>query len=141
MERIYDAKDCIIGRVAVKAAKAALLGDTVSVINCEKAVISGKRESVFADIDSHFRRVGQPTKGPFMQHNSDRFVRRIITRMLPRSTARGREAMARVLCYTGVPKAFEGKTVEHVPGADKGKLPNYYYVTVQEICKRVGGKR
>jgi large subunit ribosomal protein L13 len=140
MERVIDAADCIVGRVASYAAKRSLLGDSVAVINCDKAVISGKRVSILEHAGTRFHRVGRPTKGPFMQHNSDRFFRRVITRMLPREKTRGREAVKRVMCYVGVPKQFEGKG-EQVPGSHKDKLPSYDYLTVAQICAFFGGKR
>ncbi len=139
--RIFDAKDCIVGRVAVKAAKAALMGEEVAVVNCDTAVLSGMRLAILKDALHKLHLGSNPNKGPFFQRNSDRYFRRIITRMLPRTTARGREAVTRVLCYTGVPKVFEGKKLEKVPGSDKSKLPHYNYVTVKELCKQLGGKK
>ena len=83
-ERYIDAAESIVGRVAVIAAKAALLGDKVHVVNCEKAVVSGRREAVLADADYHRSRPGRPSKGPFIIRTTDRYVRRMISRMLPR---------------------------------------------------------
>jgi large subunit ribosomal protein L13 len=140
-ERFFDAEGCIVGRVAAAAAKAALLGDKVAVLNCEKAVISGTREAILADMQYHFSRTGRPTKGPFMQRVSDRFVRRIITRMLPRSKSRGREAVSRVLCYTGVPAEFKAKKLERVAGSESSKLPNQRFMTIGAITKHLGGSR
>jgi len=138
MERIIDAADCIVGRVAAQAAKSALMGDTIHILNCEKAIVSGNKVSVFARSDQAFKRTGQPTKGPFMQRRCDRYVRRIVTRMLPRARARGQDAERRVLCYIGVPKAFEGKKVESIEGSHKSKLPSYRFVTIAQICARGG---
>lgn len=140
-ERYFDAADCIVGRVAASVAKAALLGDKVFVLNCEKAVISGSRDGVLDDAYANWSRPGRPTKGPFVHRTTDKYVRRIITRMLPRSRSRGREAAHRVLCYTGVPDAFKDKTLEKAQGSAASKLPTYKYVTIAEVCKALGGKR
>jgi large subunit ribosomal protein L13 len=140
-ERFIDAEGCIVGRVASAAAKAALLGDKVAVLNCEKAVISGSREGILEDMKYHFSRTGRPTKGPFMQRVSDRFVRRIITRMLPRSKSRGREAVSRVLCYTGIPAQFKDKKLEKVAGSEQSKLPSQRFMTISQITKHLGGSR
>lgn len=140
-DRFFDAAECIVGRVATKAAKAALLGDNVFVLNCEKAVISGRRDAVLDDARENVSRPGRPSKGPFFDRTTDKYVRRIITRMLPRSKSRGREAVHRVLCYTGLPDAFKDKKLEKVEGAHFSKLPTYKYVTIAEVCKTLGGKR
>jgi ribosomal protein uL13 len=140
-ERFIDAEGCIVGRVAAAAAKAALLGDKVAVLNCEKSVVSGKREAILEEMKYDFSRTGRPTKGPFMQRVSDRFVRRIITRMLPRSKTRGREAVSRVLCYTGIPAEFKDKKMEKVKGSEASKLPSPRFMTVLQITKHLGGSR
>ena len=43
---LLDAKNQILGRLASFVAKKALSGDTVIVLNAEKAVISGKEKEV-----------------------------------------------------------------------------------------------
>ena len=140
-DKYLDAEDCIVGRVATVAAKSALLGHNVHVLNCEKAVISGSRTGVLADADENRGRPGRPSKGPFIIRNTDRYVRRIISRMLPRDTTRGREAERRVLCYTGVPEEFKDKKHEKVEGSHVSKLPTYKYITIAEVCKHLGAKR
>jgi len=140
-ERYIDAAESIVGRVAVIAAKAALLGDKVHVVNCEKAVVSGRREAVLADADYHRSRPGRPSKGPFIIRTTDRYVRRMISRMLPRENLRGRDAVHRVLCYTGLPAEFKDKKLEKVPGSHLSKLPTYKFITIAEICEHLGGKR
>ena len=44
---IIDASDMILGRLATYVAKKALLGEKVDIVNCEKAVITGNKKSVF----------------------------------------------------------------------------------------------
>ena len=141
MEHYIDAADSIIGRVATVAAKAALLGDTVKVLNCEKAVVSGSRKNVLADAHTKAERIGQPTQGPHVPRVVDRYVRRIITRMLPREKKRGRDAVKRVLCYTGIPEEFKDKKLRTVAEAHLTKLPTFNYVTIAETCANSGGRR
>jgi ribosomal protein L13 len=45
---IVDATQQIVGRLASKVAKASLMGHTIHVVNCEKAIISGKKEVTFS---------------------------------------------------------------------------------------------
>ena len=44
---IIDASDMILGRLATYVAKKALLGEKVDIVNCEKAVITGNKKSIF----------------------------------------------------------------------------------------------
>ena len=43
--KIYNGEGMILGRLAAIAAKEALLGEEVKVVNCEKVIISGKRSN------------------------------------------------------------------------------------------------
>src|SRR4030042_3500372 len=99
---VIDASNLILGRMANFAAKQALLGNEVKIINCEKAVISGKRENVFDEFLNRRER-GTPRKGPFIHRMPDKIVRRTIRGMLPWKKSRGKEAYRRVMCYYGIP--------------------------------------
>lgn len=134
---IIDANNTILGRLATVAAKHALLGEEVSIINAEKAIVSGEKQEVLARWRAKYAR-GTPTTGPFILRMPDRLVRRVIRGMLPYKTPRGREAYAKVKCYAGVPKQFEGKETTTVD-ANKSKLPNTKFVTVLDISKNLGG--
>lgn len=136
---IIDAKDQIAGRIAVVAAKQALLGEDVAIINSESAVVSGRREMVFAKY-KRLRDMGVPRKGPFLPRMPDRLLRRMIRGMLPMPNARGRIAYAKILCHIGVPSEFHGKPTLVVPGANASKLPTLHKVTVGEICKHMGAE-
>jgi large subunit ribosomal protein L13 len=137
---IIDANDLIIGRLATFAAKKALLGEKIDIINCEKAVISGRKEDVLHKYWYRARDMGGPRKGPFIIRLPDRLVRRIVRGMLPMSKARGREAYKHVMCYIGVPEEFKGKPTEKVAGADAKKLTTLKTVSLGQICKYMGGK-
>ena len=54
---------------------------------------------------------------------------------------KGKEAFKRIMCYNGIPEQFEGKQLEKIPGAEINKVPNLNYVTIQEICKKLGVKQ
>jgi large subunit ribosomal protein L13 len=137
---IIDATNMIAGRIASFAAKQALLGEKVDIINCEKAVISGRKEDVLHKYWYRGRDMGGPVKGPFLSRMPDRFVRRIVRGMIPLDRTRGKEAYKRVMCYIGVPEEFKGKAVEKIKGADAKKLTTLKTVSVSEICKHMGGR-
>ncbi len=135
---ILDAENSVLGRMAAAAAKQALLGEEVRIINCEKAVITGDKASV---IKAYMKLldIGQPQQGPYVQRRPDLFVRRAIRGMLPRRQIRGREALSRVKCYIGVPPGISEK-VSVLKGM-KTLKPKKAILTVGELCVHLGDTR
>ncbi|HHE36811.1 MAG TPA: 50S ribosomal protein L13 [Candidatus Woesearchaeota archaeon] len=136
---LIDATNTVVGRLASFAAKKALLGEQVNIINCEKAIISGSKKEVFARYQQKRDR-GGPRKGPFIHRMPDRFVRRIIRGMLPMDKPRGKQAFKRVMCYIGVPEEFKGEAAETLPEFNADKLLTLKKVSVGEVCKSLGAK-
>ena len=135
--KIIDAKDLIVGRIATKIAKSALLGEEVTVLNCEQAVITGTKVNIVEKYKRK-REMGTPSKGPFFPRTSDRIVKRIIRGMIPHKQSKGREALKRVKCYKGVPKAFEGIETITIDEANVKKLQNFRYEKVEVIARILG---
>lgn len=133
---VIDATNLILGRFATFAAKQALLGEEVRVINAEKAVISGTKAKTIEDAKVRRNR-GTPAKGPFIPRVADRYVRRTIRGMLPHRQAKGAEAYKRVLCYVGVPEEFKDVTPTKVQQAEANKLPNLKFTTVGEVIRNL----
>ena len=61
---IIDATNLILGRIATFAAKQALLGEQIVVLNCEKAIITGERKMVINAFLQKIHR-GVPLQGPY----------------------------------------------------------------------------
>jgi large subunit ribosomal protein L13 len=135
---IIDAKGLIVGRLASKAAKLALLGEDIDIVNCDLAIVSGTKQNVFALYIQ--KRERGTFKGPFLHRSPDRIVRRTIRGMLPYKQPKGREAFERIMCHVGIPAEFAGKKMETVKGAEVTKLPSNQHVTIREICRKLGGK-
>ena len=138
---VIDATNTIAGRIASTAAKQALLGKTVSIINAEKAVITGSKENVIARYQHLRKETGQPMKGPYIPRMSDRFLRRMIRGMLPHKQARGREAFARIKCYLGVPDEFKNNKLLRIENAAGDKVWSLKQTTVQAVVRALGGKQ
>ena len=136
---IIDITNSVLGRVATVVAKKALLGETVHIVNCENAIITGSKARLMADFKQKRER-GIPLKGPYYPKQSDRIVKRAIRGMLPYKKTKGREAFERVKCYTGVPEKFENQKLEKIEGTDRSKLPNLKYMYIKDIAKQLGGK-
>ncbi len=135
---IIDADNSVLGRLAAAAAKQALLGEEIKIVNCEKAVITGDKKSVIKGY-MELLEIGQPQQGPFVQRRPDMFVRRAIRGMLPRRQIRGREALSRVKCYIGVPSGVSEKGV--VLKGMKSIKSRKSNLTVGELCLHLGDTR
>src|SRR3989339_851129 len=100
---IIDGTDLIVGRVATFAAKQALLGETIRIVNCEKMYMTGPKDFLKKEVMRR-RNQGTWSKGPFYFRQADRFVRRIVRGMLPHKTVRGKTAYGKVICFIGMPE-------------------------------------
>ncbi len=138
---IIDATNLIVGRMATRAAKLALLGEKIDIVNCEKAVITGSRRNVIEKYKRKRDLGHSPFKGPYFTRSADRFVKRVIRGMLPYKKERGSKALKRIKCHIGVPSEFENeKMIATIKEANVSKLPNLKYVTIGEISKEIGAK-
>lgn len=134
---IIDASDLIVGRLGTFVAKKALLGEDITIINCEEAVISGNKKQVLSQ--NLKKRKRGTYKGPIVSRRPDFFVRRMIRGMLPYKKEKGALAYKRIKCYVGSDNVKD-KKIETVPNAHKNKLVNIKSVKVKDICKLTGGK-
>lgn len=137
---IINAKELIVGRLASYAAKQALLGETIAVVNCEHAVITGTKKQILNEFHRK-RKMGTWATGPFYHRQPDRLVRRIIRGMLPYKQEKGKSAFKRIMCYLGVPEKFSNEKIESLENAHISKIPNLKYVSIQEIARYLGAKR
>lgn len=136
---IVDATDLVLGRMATRVAKAALLGEKVDVVNCEKVIITGSRRPI---IERYFakRNRGEPNRGPYQYRMPDRFVRRAIRGMIPYKKEKGKKAFKGIMCHIGVPDKFKDQKMETFEEANIKKLKNTKYITVLEISRELGAK-
>jgi large subunit ribosomal protein L13 len=138
--KVYDGEGMILGRLASLAAKQALLGEEVRIINSEKILISGDKYLTAERAKEQIDRKGYPLHTNLRTRLPERFVRRVIRGMLPWKSPRGREAFKHVLCYRGAPEEFKGQAVK-VDKESGSKLPNLKYTTVEYVCLSLGVKK
>ncbi|NTV23030.1 MAG: 50S ribosomal protein L13 [Nanoarchaeota archaeon] len=136
---VIDATNLIIGRLATYAAKQALIGETVRIVNSEKAVVAGKKENVF---EEYLHRLERTTirNGPYTHRMPERLLKRTIRGMIPRKKASGMAAYKRIMCYRGVPDEFKDKKPITIESANVSKLPNHKVVDLLTLSKRLGAK-
>ncbi len=130
---IIDAKNLIVGRLATKVAKLALLGEEISVLNCNEAVLSGKKEEILKRYQRK-RSMGTPTKGPIHHRVPEKMLKRIIRGMLPYKRPRGSVAFKKIKCYNTTPEKFQGKESMTLKEANVKKLPNLKFMTLKKLC-------
>lgn len=133
---VIDAKGLILGRMASVVAKRLLQGETITIVNAEMAVISGKRLSTVGKAKT-FLEVGHPKKGPYHPKRPDRIVYRTIRGMLPRKKPKGQQAYKRLKVFLNVPQQLKDKEAQIIPEANAEKL-KCSYVTVGELAKEIG---
>jgi len=136
---IINAEDTILGRLATYAAKQALLGEKVFVINCEKAIITGSRKDILNDFAERIAR-GNPFKGPYFPRRSDMIVRRTVRGMLPRRKSKGRIAYKNVVCYLGMPESLKNEKIISLENANINRLRTLKYLYLKEISRVIGGR-
>ncbi len=141
MAHVIDAERQVLGRIASAAAKKALLGEDVVIVNADKAYVSGSMKAVFAQ-NLHkltIKNKGNFNKGPYHAKRPDLYVRRAVRGMLPWKRTRGREAYKRVRAYIGVPEVIMKEMALTMPAKSEPPKKLRRKVTVAEICKFIGG--
>lgn len=130
---IIDATNSVVGRLATFAAKQALYGKKVIIVNCEKAKIIGDPKIIIEDFLAR-RRLGKGAqKGPIISRKPAQILKRAIRGMLERKRTRGREAFKRIKCYEGVPLEYENKEKISIETKEAIK-----FLTLEELSKQLG---
>ncbi|MDO8460527.1 MAG: 50S ribosomal protein L13 [Nanoarchaeota archaeon] len=104
---VIDATDGILGRVASYAAKQALRGKEVAIVNCKHAVLTGRKRSIIEEYQEARLRGGSSMKGPFFPKQPQKIMKRTIRGMLPYKKERGDAAMKSIMCYDALPAEYE----------------------------------
>jgi ribosomal protein uL13 len=141
--KIIDATDSIMGRLASHSAKELLKGEKVVIINAEKCIITGSKESVYEKYSHRRERrsVINPLRfGPKYPRRPDGILRRAIRGMLPWRKATGKTAFKNLRVYIGTPSEVndEGLKSVSIPEANLKKLKVPKYVTLGDLSKHLG---
>ena len=130
---IIDAENAVFGRLCSYAAKKALEGNDVVVVNSDKAIITGNRQNVIEKYDTLRKKGGHSLKGPRHINKADMIMKRAIRGMLPdHRWGQGRMALRKVMCYNGIPAEFSGKEIKKINAENKVK-----FITLKELADRI----
>jgi len=127
---IIDGENAVLGRLASFAAKKSLGGEEIAIVNADKVIITGNRTPILEKYLWKKSLGGSGLSGPFIKATPEKIVKRTVRGMLPYKQARGRAALKRVKCYTGIPQEFAS---EKMIKAGKGSLGT----SVREVASRL----
>ncbi len=148
-EVVIDASGHKLGRVASRIAKMLLNGVNVTVVNVEKAIITGKKQAIlerYKFLLSRRQLTSHKEGGVWYPRRPERIFWYTVYRMLPRHNKRWKEALKRLKIYVGVPKSL--KNVEKMVIEDavlrepinrSGKIIRY--MSLGELSKELTGGR
>ena len=139
MVTVIDGKNAVYGRLAALVSKRIMNGEEIVVLNCEKMIITGERDAVFAEFKAKVDRGEcKSRKGPFYPRRSDLLFKRAVRGMIPWYTTSGREAFRRLHVFVGVPKQFADADAEVVEFSTK-KITGKY-TTLGAVAAYLGSK-
>ncbi|VVB77218.1 50S ribosomal protein L13 [uncultured archaeon] len=138
---VIDCSSKILGRLASQTAKLLLLGNKVTLVNAEKAAISGHGRDI---VDSYKQKVewqdkANPEHSPYWSRRPDFLVKRIIRGMLPYKQPRGKMAFKNLTVFMGVPASISKDGFAKIE--TKSKRETYEgAMTVEELSEKLGYK-
>lgn len=138
---VVNAADCIAGRMCSKVSKLLLRGTRVTIVNAEKAVLSGHRYML---IEAYKKKLDissatNPIHGPFHPRRPDTILTRLVRGMLPKRKSSGREAFRRLRVYIGVPEKLVTSKMLSFEDSKITK-PVSYYVSIGDVAREIGWK-
>lgn len=138
---VVDATNCIAGRMCSHVSKLLLTGNKVSIVNAEKAMLSGDRYKTIELYKEHLEinSVTNPIHGPFHPRRPDTILSKMVRGMVPKRKTSGIEAHQRLRVYIGVPEEMKNTKLETFADS-KIRKPESYYITIGEVAKQIGWK-
>ena len=137
---VVDGTNLIAGRLCSNVAKLLRNGNRVSIVNCEKIMISGKKSSIIGEYEDFLKihSIIHPQHGPFHPRRPDTIIKRMIRGMLPKEKPSKKTDLARLRTYIGVPK--EIKSLERIQ-FEKSKIKKSpsNYTSMAELSRYIGG--
>lgn len=128
---IINGENAVLGRLASFAAKQALQGEEITIVNCQEILISGDKKEIEKKYLRFRQMGGNSQKGPKHSINIEKIIKRTIRGMLPNHRfGRGRQAFKRITCYKRIPEEFKEKNMKTF---EKKKFQKY--IKINQIGK------
>ena len=136
-KEIVNADGMVFGRLASIVAQKLLSGTNIEVYNIEKVLLTGNLEDILSKYRErlNYKAKGNPYKGPKYSKMPHLIFRKAVKNMLPHQKTRGREALHKLKVHIGMPSGLNGVSY------NEAKLKKgLKYVTLGEVCKRLGAR-
>lgn len=130
---IIDGNGAVFGRICSFAAKKALEGNDIVIVNSEKVIISGNKKDILKKYKIIKTKGGHSLKGPKYSRISYKMLKRGVRGMLPdHRKGIGKQAFSRIMCYQGVPKEFESEKM-----IKSKKIKPNKYIELKQLSERI----
>tara|TARA_Y100000034_G_C6683371_1_gene300496 strand:- start:194 stop:598 length:405 start_codon:yes stop_codon:yes gene_type:complete len=130
---IIDGEGAVFGRVCSFAAKKALEGNEVVIVNSEKTILTGNKKDTIAKYSDVRKKGGHSQKGPKMPNTPYMILKRSIRGMLPdHRKGQGKEALGRIKCHDGVPEELKEEKMMKVNAPKKLK-----FMELKELASKI----
>jgi large subunit ribosomal protein L13 len=138
---IVDASNCIAGRICSNVSKLLIQGNRVTIINSERAMLSGNRNKTIEDYKKHLEvgSVTNPIHGPYHPRRPDRILT-MVRGMISRRKPSGILAFKRLRVYIGMPTEFQSSKEIKIFDDAKITKSESYYITIGDVAKQIGWK-
>lgn len=132
LQVVIDATNASVGRIGSYAAKQALLGKDVIVVNCNHAIVTGQPRAVINEYDIARKKGGASLNGPFFPKSPERVIKRTTRGMLNYKFGRGGAAYKKLMCYNALPKEYESAKKVTLSRTITSK-----FITLQHLCREI----
>ena len=136
---VVDATNHIAGRLSSNVAKLLLKGNRVSIVNCDKIMISGARSNIISEYKEflEINSINHWKHGPKHPRRPDTIMKKMIRGMLPREKTSGKEAHKRLRTYIGSPKEVKSfKKIRFEKAMIRNSSSNY--TTMANLGRTIG---
>ena len=130
---IIDGYGAIFGRLCSFAAKKALEGNEIIIVNSEETIMTGNKKDIIRKYDILRKKGGHSQKGPKYSKIPYRMLKRGIRGMLPDfRKGQGKQAFKRVKCYDDIPENLKAEKMIKVNAPKKLK-----YIKLKELSEKI----
>lgn len=138
---VVDATNHIAGRMCSHVSKLLLQGNKVTIVNAEKAMLSGNRYMTIREAKEYLEinSVTNPIHGPFHPRRPDTIITKMVRGMVPKQKTHGIEAFQRLRVYIGVPEEMKSAKMQSFEDS-KITRPEANYISMGDVAKQIGWK-
>ena len=138
---VVDATNHIAGRMCSHVSKLLLQGNKVSIVNAEKAMLSGNRYMTIREAKEYLEinSVTNPIHGPFHPRRPDTILTKMVRGMVPKQKTHGIEAFQRLRVYIGLPEELKSAKLQSFEDS-KITRPEANYISMGEVAMQIGWK-